>query len=370
MRVLAVTGDASLLVAITSMLRGDWEVQVVRDPASAANAVPGAVVVLVDFGTTERGLSNAEKIWELGVELPCLVVGDVPAPEARAKVLVRPFTLNDLIAAVNRLVPAPIVAPVVVEEIPAVEEEHDAGVDELLEELSSASEPPFIDPPDEPVVDEPEVIAPVQAPAEIPVVEEPRIPVVEEQRARGLFRRKPAPARPSAGDPLAEQIRRALTVLQDLDILIDKVPPLARPRAMAHAFLGEVVDLFHPEIAAVYVLANDGTFQVAASHGLSPVEAGMRVPPEQLLFMEITSSLEAVLIAPVDLAQGLVSGIGGARTEAIMAAPITVDGACHGVIIVGRKDFSSEDLDALADLANEAGPGLAVAQTIERLRSR
>jgi hypothetical protein len=363
MRVLAVTGDASLLVALTSMLRGDWEVQIVRDPASAANATPGAVVVLVDFGTTERGLETAEQIWQLGVTLPCLVVGDVDAPTARAAVLVRPFTLNDLIGAITALVPSSVV--------PAPEPVFHVDITPA-EDLFAEPVAPLADPVAGPIESAPVAheVAEAAPPLE-PVAEDASEPEpAAGGRARGLFRRRPVPARPPARDPLVDQIRRALGGLQDLDVLIDKVPPLARPRAMAHAFLGEVVEQFRPETAAVYVLGTDGTFQVCASHGLSAVEAGMKVPAEQLLFMEITSSLEAVLIAPVDLAQGLVSGIGGARTEAIMAAPVTVDGACHGVVVVGRNDFSSDDLDALADLANEAGPGLAVAQTIDRLRSR
>jgi hypothetical protein len=86
------------------------------------------------------------------------------------------------------------------------------------------------------------------------------------------------------------------------------------------------------------------------------------------LFLQLSTGLEAVLIAPVDLAQGLVAGIGGARTEALMAAPLEVDGACQAIVIVGRQEFTEFDLDLLAEQAEEAAPGLAVAHMLERLR--
>ena len=420
------------------MLR-DWEVQIVRDAKAAGDAAPGAAVVLVDFGTTERGLATAQEIWENGVTLPCLVIGDVEAPAgSRPTMLVRPFTLDDLISAVTSVRDSSGAHPAApAEEAKPKGEPHEskqAKPEPKSATLSKGPEraaPPSAAPPPKvvapapaaerpaagpgrgttaatpkvvtpersaPPPQSPAAKAPTQpsaAPAQAsatqarseapprpaptpprPVVAEPHRPATArpvEPRGRGLFRRKPAtPQRPEERpeDPMARRLRLALGGLQELDALIEELPPLARPRAMAHAFLGEVVELFQPEVAAIYVLANDGTYHAAASHGLSAVESGMKVSPEQPLFLEIASGQEAVLIAPVDLAQGLVAGIGGARTEALLAAPVAVAGACFGVIVVGRKDFSEFDLDVLAELAEEAGPGLAVAQMVERLRSR
>jgi hypothetical protein len=74
-----------------------------------------------------------------------------------------------------------------------------------------------------------------------------------------------------------------------------------------------------------------------------------------------------VLIKPVDMAQGLVAGLGGARTEALMAAPIVEpDGACVAVVLAGAADYGQTDLDRLWAAASEAAPGFAVAQAYER----
>jgi hypothetical protein len=164
------------------------------------------------------------------------------------------------------------------------------------------------------------------------------------------------------------RLRIAIDSARELETLVHELPVLAQPRAMAHAFLGEVVEMFAPQVAAVYATLPDGSYGVIAAHGLSNVEAGMRVPADQELFMEMARTLEAVLVAPVDLAQGLVAGIGGARTEALMAAPLAVGDVCHAIVVVGRQDFSEYDLDLLSEQADEAAPGLALAQMIDHIR--
>lgn len=169
---------------------------------------------------------------------------------------------------------------------------------------------------------------------------------------------------------MVARLKAAIVAGNELEALLDEMSALAQPRAMAHAFLGGVIDLFTPQVAAVYAPATDGTYSVIASHGLSTVEAGMKVMPGQPLFLEVVTGLQAILIAPVDLAQGFVAGIGGARTEALLAAPLEVDGICYGIVIVGRKEFSEFDLELLAELADEAAPGLAVAELVDRIRCR
>jgi hypothetical protein len=189
---------------------------------------------------------------------------------------------------------------------------------------------------------------------------------------RRFLRRKDEPSarqqESAPEDPMLARLRHAISSARELEALVHELPVLAQPRAMAHAFLGEVVEMFSPQVAAVFAPSFDGSFGVIAGHGLSAVEAGMKVPPEQPLFLEITQTLEAVLVAPVDLAQGLVAGIGGARTEALIAAPLAVGGVCHAIVVVGRQDFSEFELELLAEQAEEAAPGLAVAQMIDRLR--
>jgi hypothetical protein len=99
------------------------------------------------------------------------------------------------------------------------------------------------------------------------------------------------------------------------------------------------------------------------------VEINMEVPPDHPLFVEVASRMGAVLVAPVHMAHGLVAGIGGARTETLMAVPMGLGGTCYGVAIVGGDEYSERDLDDFVALGAEAAPMLALAQILARLRS-
>lgn len=439
MRVLAVTGDANLLTALTSMMR-EWEIQAARTATEAKEAGTDADVVLVDSGTTDRGLLTAQELWQGGVTIPCLVIGDVEVPGARTRVLVRPFNLQDLSEAVEAAAKEPGIEPgagaappaepeIVAEEpepregapepgvepveasAPAEPYQEAVGAEEADDLLAEIAEPETIisEIMEEAASREPEFTGPADAeeptkappsprgspyaeleglqdgrgsgagPAPEPAQEARTAPSGREAvrpapRGEGLLRRLRRKAEPKKAvedpvrDPTVGRLMAAIVAGRELEALVAELPVLTQPRAMAHAFLGEVVDLFQPQVAAVYAQGSDGNYSVIAGHGLSNVEAGMRVPPNQALFMEIASGLEAVLIAPVDLAQGLVAGIGGARTEALIAAPLEVTGTCHAIVIVGRQDFTEFDLELLTEMAEEAAPGLAVAQLVERIR--
>jgi hypothetical protein len=54
-RVLAVTTNASLVVALGSMMR-EWEVVTVRDLERATAEGPGSSVALIDLGETDAGV--------------------------------------------------------------------------------------------------------------------------------------------------------------------------------------------------------------------------------------------------------------------------------------------------------------------------
>ena len=96
----------------------------------------------------------------------------------------------------------------------------------------------------------------------------------------------------------------------------------------------------------------------------------MVVPFTQPMFSDVITTRDGILIQPVDLAQGLVAGIGGARTESMMASPAVLDDEVVAVVVVGSEHFEESDLDRLSEIASEAAPGLAVAIRIEDLRSR
>lgn len=168
---------------------------------------------------------------------------------------------------------------------------------------------------------------------------------------------------------LMRRVRNALEGARELESLLDEIPSLSDPHAMARALVRETVELLGPETAVLYASDADG-YRVAASHGLSAVEQSIVVPREQALFTDIASRMEAVLVAPVDLVRGLVSGIGGTNCDAMMLAPLDVDGRCAGILLAGRSRFGDEDLERLWHLAEEAAPGFAAARLIDRLRHR
>ncbi|MCI0347146.1 MAG: hypothetical protein L0221_17175, partial [Chloroflexi bacterium] len=129
MRVLAVTSNASLVVALGSMMR-EWEVVTVRDIEHATTEGPGSAVALIDLGQTDPGVQMADQLYQHGVTIPCVVVGDVPLDDGRAFVLVRPFSLEDLGTAVrdaaSRPARASVAAPVATP--PAVTEGNGSAV--------------------------------------------------------------------------------------------------------------------------------------------------------------------------------------------------------------------------------------------------
>jgi len=99
-RVLAVTGNASLVVALGSMMR-DWEVVTARNADEALDNVQGAIVALIDLSDTSSGIEIADHLYRSGVTIPCVIIGDSVADHPRASVLVRPFSLEDLGTAVK-----------------------------------------------------------------------------------------------------------------------------------------------------------------------------------------------------------------------------------------------------------------------------
>jgi hypothetical protein len=428
MRVLAVTTNASLVVALGSMMR-DWEVVTVREVERATDEGVGSAVALIDLGETDAGMDAAGRLSKLGILIPCVVIGDKPADDVRATVLVRPFSLEDLGNAVREAAtrparPAPAAEPMIptpagnghaveasapaVQEIespeplprhrglvavpqtePAPEPEEpwvaEAAEDVEVEEVSDLPEPsqafsapeaaaePAWQPEPEPQP-QPEPAAwvePVEQESVRPVFHEP---IARETAEPGRWRLRKRGARPaavvpeSAEAPLVHRLRVAAAHARELEELVAQLPFLADLHAMAEGLVSEVDRQFVCAIASVSVLRDRG-YEVVAHRGLSKVEAGMVIPENQSLFNDVIKTREGVLIQPVDLAQGLVAGIGGARTEAMMVAPALVNDECVAIVVIGGDKFEELDLDRLAELTAEAAPGIAVAQLLEQLRA-
>lgn len=452
MRVLAITGNASLVVALGSMMR-DWEVVNVRDVDEAAGSVQGAVVALIDSGDTSQGVEVADKLYRGGITIPCVIIGDVGNDHPRASILIRPFSLEDLGTAVKvaaergpapaadsspvpatpdeppvttvthappaerastvssrtgapaaAVVPAPAPEPEkepsrrgglsVVRPEPEVEErpaEEEAGEEEPLPDATVDAEP-IPEPVETPTrttadyVRSPleEAVAPEPPAAPTPAQREsfpPPAPAArfeapsqaEPAQPSARWRRKRRPQQQTvaaeAESPLVRRLRAAASWAREVESLLEELPVLQDLWNLADALVGEIETQFSAQVTSVFARGEDG-YQAVAHRGLSRVEAGMVVPESQPLFSDVISTQEGILIQPVDLAQGLVAGIGGARTEAMMAAPVIVDGQCIAIVVVGGERFAEVDLDRLSDLATEAAPGLAVALVLQRLSGR
>jgi len=189
------------------------------------------------------------------------------------------------------------------------------------------------------------------------------------QRSSGLrLRGRRRPELAEVEDLLVARIARAAEGVCDLECLLAEMPALGNPQALAEGFLAGVDEELGPEVCAVWSREADGRYRMLAGRGLSETECALAVPGDQPLFVELARNMGSVLVAPVDMAQGLVVGIGGARTEALMAAALGVGEICCGIATAGSSDFSEADLDRFAALAAEAGPGLAVAQALQRIR--
>ncbi|MGH2794882.1 MAG: hypothetical protein ACRDKG_11325 [Actinomycetota bacterium] len=422
MRVLAVTTNASLVVALGSMMR-EWEVVTVRDLERATAEAAGSLVALIDLGETDAGVQMADQLYHNGITIPCVVVGDKNVDDARATVLVRPFSLEELGNTVREAAsrparsaapagrPAPALPPepasaesVSTPETIPLEGNGSAGVsawqepqiepdpepepasrmgltvahevdaplvDEPLTEAEPSWEEQEPEPEPQPVLEEP-VASATRPVFHEPVAEPVRTPSPE-RSSRWKLGRRGATTRPApdvaAEAPLVRRLKVAAAHARELEELIEQLPFLADLGAMADGLIGEIDRQFVCAIASVSVLRDQG-YEVVAHRGLSRVEAGMVIPENQSLFNDVLKTREGVLIQPVDLAQGLVAGIGGARTEALMVAPALVDDECAAVVVVGGDQFAEADLDRLSDLAAEAAPGLAVAHLLERLRAR
>lgn len=190
---------------------------------------------------------------------------------------------------------------------------------------------------------------------------------------RGLHRlrrrRHTIPLAGSARSSIMRRVRSALEGARELESLLNEIPALCDPGSMARALVRETVELLGCETAALYA-ADEDAFRIVSSHGLSAVEQSVVVSRDQALLCDVASRLEAVLVAPVDLVRGLVAGIAGSTTEAMMLAPLEVDGRCAGILLAGRSRFGDEDLERLWHLAEEAAPGFAASRLIERIRRR
>lgn len=414
MRIVAFTRDPSLGAAL-NMLE-DWEVTAARDVDEVADSARGAVALLIGLGDTDEGVDAANQLMARGVTIPAIVVGEQPPSGSQdIPVLIRPFSLDDLRNALDLASKegarrgqrsaddderTPIEPPVSEDqqagsasdsaknaEHAEAEGERDAMVLKLHpQRLVEAPGPPPTPKPAQASAEPAAAISaePTTAPVAAPRPEGPQrqglppLPTeaVKERLGRGgrgrLARHRRGHQDQPADDdtsPIVRELRLAAVGARAIERLVDELPMLSDLQAMANALMGEVIETFRPETASLMLKRVEGFVPISSSR-LSRTEQHMVVPDDHPLIAKLLETNEPILIAPVDLALGLVAGIGGARTEALIAAPLLVDNHCIAVLIIGRHGFDDAELDTLDVLAREAAPGLAVAQLLQRLRSR
>ena len=378
MRIVALDAEPSLAAALNMF--DEWEIIYASEPEQAAEQIGGTNVVLIGGGT-EDALELAEALRHLGVTIPVIIVGNTPAPQsARYPVVTRPFTLSELHSAIDSAVlggrqSAPPKIATAIDGAPEVPAEATARTRhlEVAPEPSEVVTVPALAPeaPQPPVVAEPAPTKKDEGSPAMPAATGHTPPLRRRQEpGRGLLRRRTKeeePAEPE--DPMAVLLAAAFDSMGNLERAVDELPVLTDLAELTQALLREVLDLFWPQTAAIYLPGPDG-FRVWASHGFSSVEKTMAVQTHQPLFVDLLVRHESVLIEPLDMAQQLAAGVGGARTKAFLATPIEVNKKCVGVIVAGREHFENEDLDHLAALAKEAALGLGVALGLDRLRTK
>lgn len=169
---------------------------------------------------------------------------------------------------------------------------------------------------------------------------------------------------------LRSRLARVLAAAGELERLIEEVPLLRSRPALTRAVCTEIQQELEADTVGIWLDSVDDRGWVAVSHhGFTSHEAKLIVGADQPLFAEVHATGGGLLIDPVEAVQAAVAGIGGAHTESFMAASVAIGPGRYGIIAVGRnRQLTPEDLDLLCDLAQEAAPGLAVAEQLARFQ--
>lgn len=338
MRILALTEDASLPVALSQLPLGHDVVAI-----DAIEQLEGHdlsfQVTLVDLGTTRRGLIGVSDVIRSGVSAPCLVVGDENPIELAvqlapdASVIVPPFTLEELGACLEELI------------LRGHDPQADARTSTSTDHAASGE--PSV--PDLPASGPAAGRSGDAFPARVEIRMRETEPLDTEERARMEW----------TGSLLEETAQ--------LERFLDREPEVVDRRAVAARLLARVEGDLRPLVSAVWVPVEEGGYQALAARGL---ERDQRVPFDQALFLSFETNLDAVLVAQVDPSQHPVVGIPGMFGDTLIAAALRVDEALQGVVMAAGNGFTEFERDQLQLLALESAPALAVAEVFERLRAR
>lgn len=170
------------------------------------------------------------------------------------------------------------------------------------------------------------------------------------------------------GEPEHQKHRHLVESVESIEDLLADMPLAGDVEVLAHHTLAELVLRLDPVTACVWSVEGERLL-LAAGHGLTPAERKLRVAIDHPLITQLVEVGGGILIRPTDLAQGLVAGIAGARTESFMAAAVGGAGRVRAVLGGGAEELERSDLDWLQELAIQAEPFFAVGALVKRLRA-
>lgn len=94
MRLIVITNDVALQMGLSSL---EPDLMVVHQGAGADGAPKEADVILIDLGTTARGVAVVTELRDADIEMPCVVIGESDTGSVgNAVPLLRPFTLDEV----------------------------------------------------------------------------------------------------------------------------------------------------------------------------------------------------------------------------------------------------------------------------------
>lgn len=421
MKAAVVTGSMSLAVSL-SLMAGDWEVALVTDPEEVGTEEPHPDVVVLDLGSTEAGILAARALGTNGGRPRVVVLGEIQSSDPAVDVVVvRPFTIEDLVAHLRLPEPTAVASrmspgwtrsqpsrpptPVTpVPRLPMTEPDEPPDLDDPPRERSGT--PPSLGtPPARPPVDDRVVPARTatssgagidrdgvqdagsaadmvatearaapelgsEGSASVSLADEDATPVDGvAQRTLAFLRRSSQTGGGLDADPSLEaRLDAGIRSCRFLEAMLDELPTLATPQDVGGAILDEVLDRFDAEVVAVWALDGDSSYRVIASDRLSSAERRTTLAADQPLLKELAISGHAVLIDPTDMARGLLAGVAGTREESLLAASLLADGELVGALTVGGVGFTPEDAERLQAIAAEASLAAGLAVRLGRLR--
>lgn len=343
MRLLLVTQDASL--GVTLAFEDPERELVVAGSVSQAreHELRDFDACVIDIGSTSRGERAAQMFRDLGLGSSIVIGEDRARPQTeRRRYLARPFSLPELESALRRVVP---------QRLGRGPSRRTRLIGRLFETWTTGHVPPG-----------PEVGSDPLGRHEPTPASDPAAAV------RSLSRRSVDDVRRSAGHEgsVAERIREGLEGTFLIERLVEEQPVLADVDAVATPALRIFSDTLLTSHIAIWVQVRDGSHvRVPYGSGGGPGRVSSRSP----LFASLASSFDAVLVDrfPHPWFDGLTGDVPQEERLSAIAGALRTGSGYHGSVVAVGHGFSAGDRDALADLAWEVAPELALAAALERL---